>query len=94
MPSLKIVNNMIMIHLEEIDEDVWGDDSDEKTIVVLTSHLAGFELNKTSHLITLYLTVKGLYNYTVDFHRGGIDKKDAKRDYEEAVMYLTGGEGF
>jgi hypothetical protein len=94
MPSFKILNNMIMIHLEQLDEDVWGDDSDEKTIVISTQYLAGYELNKSSNIITLYLTIKGLYNLTIDFHRGGIDKKQAKRDYEEASMYLNAGEGF
>ena len=94
MPSFKILNNMVMIHLEQLDEDVWGDESDEKTIVISTNYLAGYEMNKTSDTITLYFTIKGLYNYTIDFHRGGIDKKQAKKDYEDAIMYLTGGEGF
>ena len=52
------------------------------------------ELNKSSNIITLYLTIKGLYNFTIDFHRGGIDKKQAKQDYENAIMYLSGGDGF
>jgi hypothetical protein len=43
---------------------------------------------------TLYFTIKGLYNFTIDFQRGGIDKKQSKSDYEDAIMYLTGGEGF
>jgi len=94
MPSFKIVNSKIMIHLEQLDEDVWGDDANEKTLVISTQYLAGFELDRTDHTITLYLTIKGLYSYTIDFHRGGIDKKQGKQDYENAVMYLTGGEGF
>jgi hypothetical protein len=95
MPTFKIINNsMIMIHLEQLDEDVWGDESDEKTIVISTSYLAGYEMNKTSKTITLYFTIKGLYNFTIDFQRGGIDKKQSKSDYEDAIMYLTGGEGF
>lgn len=94
MPSFKILNSMIMIHLEELDEDVWGDDSDEKTVVISTQYLAGYELNRSSHIITLYLTIKGLYNFTIDFHRGGTDKKQAKKDYEDAIMYLNAGEGF
>ena len=92
MPSFKIVNNMIVIHLEELDEDIWGDEYEEKTVVISTNYLGGYELNSSSHTITLYLTLKGLYNYTVDFHRGNIDKKQAKKDYEDAVMYLTGGQ--
>ena len=94
MPSFKIVNSMIMIHLEQLDEDIWGDESDEKTIVISINYLAGYELNKSSNIITLYLTTKGLYNFTIDFHRGGIDKKQAKQDYENAIMYLNGGDGF
>ena len=92
MPTLKIKGNNIIIYLEKLDDDVWGDESDEQTIVISVNYLAGFILNHSSHIITLHLNIKGLYDYTVDFHRGGIDKKEAKRTYEEALMYLTGGE--
>lgn len=92
MPSFKITNNMIVIDLEELDEEIWGDENEEKTIVISTNYLAGYELNHGAYTITLYLTIKGLYNYTVDFRRGNIDKKQAKKDYEEALMYLTRGQ--
>lgn len=92
MPSLKMNNNLIIIHLEKLDEELWGDDGDEQTIVILMSHLTGFILNHTSNIITLYLSIKGLYDYTIDFHRGGIDKKQGKQNFNEAVMYLTGSE--
>jgi len=92
MPTFKIKANNIIIYLEKLDEDVWGDDADEQTIVISVNHLAGFILNHSSRIITLHLTIKGLHDYTIDFYRGGIDKKEAKRTYDDAVMYLTGGE--
>jgi hypothetical protein len=92
MPTLKIKGNNMIIYLEKLDDDVWGDESDEQTIVISTAYLAGFIMNHSSHIITLHLTIKGLHDYTIDFHRGGIDKKEGKRTYDEAIMYLTGGD--
>jgi hypothetical protein len=92
MPTLKIKGTNIVINLEKLDEDVWGDEADEKTVIISVNYLTGFLLNHSSHKITLYLSIKGLYNYTIDFHRGGVDKKEAKISYDQAVMFLTGNE--
>jgi hypothetical protein len=92
MPTLKIKGTNILINLEKLDEDVWGDESHEQTIVISLNYLTGFILNHSSHKITLYLSIKGLYNYTIDFHRGGLDKKEAKISYDQAVLFLIGND--
>lgn len=94
MPTLKIKGTNVVINLEKLDEDVWGDEADEKTVVISLNYLTGFILNHSSHTITLYLTIeiKGVYNYTIDFHRGGLDKKEAKLAYDQAVLFLIGND--
>jgi hypothetical protein len=92
MPTLKIKGSNIIINLEKLDEDVWGDESHQQTVVISLNYLTGFILDHTSHTITLYLSIKGLYNYTVDFNRGGIDKLKTKLTFEEAIMFLTGND--
>ncbi len=88
--SLVIVNNLIIINLDKIDtiSDTFID-GDKQTIVILTSYLGGYTINYTEKTITLYLTLKGLQNYVVDFKRG-VDRVIALSNFENAVAILTG----
>jgi hypothetical protein len=52
------------------------------------THLGGFNINYNDRTITLYLTLKGLYSYTVDFDRGGIDSRIAQTNFESAIKML------
>jgi len=81
---------MMVIHFEQLDEDIWGDEADEKITVLSTNYLTGYELNNSSNIITLYvMSTAGVHNLTIDFHRGAIDKKLAKQNYENAITYLN-----
>ena len=87
--TLQIINNMIIINLYEIEEDVFNDHERQK-IVFLINHLGGFNINYTNRTITLFLTLKGMYSYTVDFDRGGIDSEITQRNFNMAISQLGG----
>lgn len=88
--TLIIVNNLIVINLDKIDtiSDTFID-GDKQTIVFLISHLGGYTINYTEKTITLYLTLKGLQNYVVDFKRGS-ERAITQSNFENAVTILTG----
>jgi hypothetical protein len=85
--TLQINNNMIIINLSKIDEDVFHD-SDKQKIVILLSYLGGYNINYCNRTITLYLSLKGLYSFTVDFDRGGIDSRISQANFNSAVALL------
>jgi hypothetical protein len=87
--TLQIINNMIIINLYEIEEDVFNDHERQK-VVFLINHLGGFNINYTSRTITLFLTLKGMYSYTVDFDRGGIDTEISQHNFNTAISQLGG----
>jgi hypothetical protein len=45
-------------------------------------------INYCNRTITLYLTLKGLYSYTIDFDRGGIDSRIAQVNFNNALTAL------
>ena len=84
--TLVIANNMIIINHERIDDAYI--DSEQQTIVLLASYLGGYNINYTTHTIILYLTLKGMYSYTVEFNRGDIQEHFVKVNFENAVRSL------
>ena len=87
--TLQIINNMSVINLYEIEEDVFHD-AEKQKVVFLVTHLGGFNINYTNRTITLFLTLKGMYSYTVDFDRGGIDSEIAQHNFNVAISQLGG----
>jgi hypothetical protein len=87
--TLQIINNMIVINLYEIEEDVFHD-AEKQKVVFLVNHLGGFNINYTNRTITLFLTLKAMYSYTVDFDRGGIDSDIAQHNFNVAISQLGG----
>lgn len=88
--TLNIVNNLIVVNLDKIDtiSDTFID-GDKQTIVFLISHLGGYKINYTDKTIHLYLTLKELHNYEVDFKRGS-DRVIIQNNFDNAVAILTG----
>ena len=86
--TLQIVNNMIVIMHDKIDDAYI--DSDQQKVVILASFLGGYNINYTTRTIILYLTLKGMYSYTIEFNRGEIEEKDIKHNFENAVFSLGG----
>lgn len=87
--TMIIKNASIIINLEKIEDDVFGD-ADKQTIVFLSSKLGGFNINYTNRTITLYLTLDATPSYNIDFDRGGIDTRIAETNFESAVRMLIG----
>ena len=85
--TLRILQNLIIIDLHKIDDDEFHD-SDKQHVVILSSFLGGFNINYSDRTITLYLTLKGLYSYVVDFDRGGIDSRIAQQNFDSAIAML------
>jgi len=85
--TLQIINNMIIINLAKIEEDVFHD-ADKHKVVILANYLGGYNINYCNRTITLYLTLKGLYSYTIDFDRGGIDSRIAQVNFNNALTAL------
>jgi len=86
--TLQIANNLIIIHLEKISDDVFPD-ADKQTLVFLSKHLAGFNINYCARSITLFLSVPAMESFNVDFDRGGIDSRIAQANFESAVSLLS-----
>jgi hypothetical protein len=86
--TLQIHNNLIIINLPKINEDIFSD-ADKQTLVILKSHLAGFNINYDSRSITLFLTISALESFNIDFDRGGIDSRIAQRNFDAAVALLA-----
>jgi hypothetical protein len=86
--TLQIANNLIIIHLEKISEDVFPD-ADKQSLVILSKHLAGFNINYCARSITLFLTVPAMETFNVDFDRGGIDSRISQANFESAVSLLS-----
>ena len=88
--TLNIVNNLIIINLDKIDtiSDSFID-GDKQTVVILSAHLGGYKINYSEKTIVLYLTLKGLHNYEVDFKRGG-SRENIQSNFDNAVCILTG----
>ena len=84
--TLQIINNMIVINHDRID-DVYVD-SEQQKVVLLASYLGGYNINYTNRTIILYLTLKGMYSYTVEFNRGDIQEEIVKHNFENAVLSL------
>ena len=91
--TLNIVNNLIVIHLDKI-ENVDGVfiDCDKQTVVFLTTFLGGYIINYSDKSITLYLTLNGINSYEVDFKRGGGEREVIQANFDNAVAILTGNE--
>lgn len=86
--TMCIQNGLIIINLEKIEDDVFGD-ADKQKVVFLSSMLGGFNINYTNRTITLYLTLESMSSYNIDFDRGGIDTRIAETNFESAVRMLT-----
>lgn len=86
--TLQIANNLIIIHLQQINEDVFPD-ADKQTLVFLSKHLAGFNINYSARSITLFLTVPAMESFNIDFDRGGIDTRIAQTNFESAVALIS-----
>lgn len=81
--SLQIANNMIVIQHEKTDNSMY-DDGDKQTVVFLMPTLCGFNINHTKKIITLYLNIRGMESYTVDFNRGSADQTIIKNNFAQA----------
>lgn len=84
--TLTIANNMIVITHDRIDDAYV--DSEQQKVVILASFLGGYNINYTNRTIILYLTLKGMYSYTVEFNRGDVDERLIKHNFENAVLSL------
>lgn len=87
MTNVLVTNNCIIINLEKIQEDVFGD-ADKQTIVFLANYLVGLNINETERTITLFLSIKGNYSYHIDFDRGGINLDISQRNFDSAKLTL------
>ena len=84
--TLLITNNTIIISHDKIDDAYI--DSDQQKIVILASFLGGYNINYTTRTIILYLTLKGMYSYTIEFNRGDLEEQYIKHNFESAVFSL------
>lgn len=87
--TLHITNQYITINLPKTDNDGYSD-SDKQKIVFLTSFLAGYSINYTNRSITLFLTLKGMYSYVIDFVRGSPENNIVQDNFDSAVAMLIG----
>ena len=89
MTTLQIINNMIVINLPENPDDY--DNGEKQKLILNISHLGGFNINYTCRSITLFLTLKGMYTYLVDFNRStDIDDAICQQNFNAAVAQLGG----
>lgn len=86
MTTLQIINNMIIINLPETPDDY--DNGEKQKMVILTQHLGGFNINYTGRTITLFITLKGMYSYLIDFNRGSVDEITSIHNFNSAVALL------
>ena len=91
--TLTIANNLIVINLDKIDtmDDVFVD-CDNQTVVFSSSFLGGYILNYSDKTITLFLTLKGMNRYEIDFKRGNIDRTIYQHNFDNAVSILSGND--
>lgn len=82
--TLHISNSMIIINHEKSEETTMFDDGDKQTVVILMQHLCGFNINHTKKVITLYLNIRGMESYTVEFTRGCNDQTAIKNNFTTA----------
>lgn len=87
--TLSIVNNLIVINLDKFNTYDTFVNGDKQTIVILLSHLGGYTINYTERTITLYLTLKALQQYVVDFKRGS-ERVIVQSNFDAAVGVLCG----
>jgi hypothetical protein len=88
--TLQISNNMIVIQHEKTENSMY-DDGDKQTIVILMPNLCGFNINHSKKIITLYLNIRGMESYTVDFTRGSTDQAVIKTNFTQACTYFGFG---
>lgn len=88
MTTLQIINNMIVINLPENPDDF--DDCERQKLIISITHLGGFNINYTARTITLFLTLKGMYSYLVDFNRGEVNEQTSQSNFDVAVAQLGG----
>jgi hypothetical protein len=86
--TLAIANNVIIITHDKT-EDCYVD-SDCQKLVILASYLGGYSINYTTKSITLFLTLKGMYSYTIEFNRGGIPTHIVDDNFGKAIVSLCG----
>ena len=86
--TLAITNNVIIITHDKI-EDCYID-SDCQKVVILASFLGGYNINYTTKSITLYLSLKGMYSYTIEFNRGDIPTHLIDENFGKAITSLCG----
>ena len=87
--TLRITNNLIIIELDKVNAIDEYTMCDNQTIVFLTSFLGGYIINYCDKTITLFLTLKGINRYDIDFKRGG-DPLSIQTNFDIAVSILTG----
>jgi hypothetical protein len=89
--TLRITNNLIIIELDKVNtmENIFND-CDNQTVVFLTSVLGGYIINYCDKTITLFLTLKGINRYEIDFKRGSCERSIMQRNFDIAVSILTG----
>lgn len=85
--TLQIANNMIVINHDKTDDSMY-DDGDKQTVVLLMPNLCGLNINHTKKVITLYLNIRGMESYTVDFNRGSADQATIKANFAQACNYF------
>ena len=86
--TLQITNNLIIITHDKIEDSYI--DSDCQKVVILASFLGGYNINYTTKSITLFLTLKGMYSYTVEFNRGDIPSHSIDENFGKAIVSLGG----
>lgn len=88
MTTLQIINNMIVINLPETSDDF--DNGEKQKMIVSITHLGGFNINYTGRSITLFLNLKSLSSYLVDFNRGDALDHVIQTNFNAAVAQLGG----
>ena len=86
--TLTISNALIIITHDKIDDTYV--DSDCQKIIILSSYLGGYNINYTTKTITLYLSLKGMYSYTIEFNRGNIPTHIIDENFGKAITSLCG----
>ena len=86
--TLSISNGIIIITHDKIDDTYI--DSDCQKIIILSSYLGGYNINYTTKSITLYLSLKGMYSYTIEFNRGHIPTNVIDENFGKAITSLCG----
>ena len=88
--TLRITNNLIIIELDKVNPMDEYTMCDNQTIVFLTSFLGGYIINYCDKTITLFLSLKGINRYDIDFKRGSCEPSTMQTNFDIAVSILTG----